>query len=128
HSRHHVRRPYRRRLLAGSAHVGHRPAMDAAYRGRADHRRRRHRPVDQEGLGMNRQAAPAKREPILKATALVKRFGRVVALNRADFDLYPGEILAVIGDNGAGKTTLIKAISGAITPDAGEILLEGKPV
>ncbi len=67
-------------------------------------------------------------EPILTARGLVKRYGRVTALNSADFDLYPGEILAVIGDNGAGKSSLIKAISGAVTPDEGEILLEGKPV
>lgn len=68
------------------------------------------------------------REPILTARALVKRYGRVTALDRADFDLYPGEILAVIGDNGAGKSTLIKAISGAVVPDEGEIRLDGKPV
>jgi fructose transport system ATP-binding protein len=67
-------------------------------------------------------------EPILYARKLVKRYGRVTALNEADFDLYPGEILAVIGDNGAGKSTMIKAISGAVTPDEGEIVLEGKPV
>lgn len=67
-------------------------------------------------------------QPILTARGLVKRYGRVTALNNADFDLYPGEILAVIGDNGAGKSSLIKAISGAVTPDEGEILLEGKPV
>ena len=66
--------------------------------------------------------------PILEARGIVKRYGRVVALDRADFDLYPGEILAVIGDNGAGKSSLIKAISGAVRPDEGEILLEGKPV
>ena len=65
-------------------------------------------------------------EPILTARGLVKRYGRVTALDRADFDLYPGEILAVIGDNGAGKSSLIKAICGAITPDEGEIRLEGK--
>jgi fructose transport system ATP-binding protein len=67
-------------------------------------------------------------EPILTARGLVKRYGRVTALDNADFDLYPGEILAVIGDNGAGKSSLIKAISGAVTPDEGEITLEGKPV
>lgn len=67
-------------------------------------------------------------EPILTARGLVKRYGRVTALNSADFDLYPGEILAVIGDNGAGKSSLIKAISGAVTPDEGEIRLEGRPV
>jgi fructose transport system ATP-binding protein len=65
-------------------------------------------------------------EPILTARGLVKRYGRVTALDRADFDLYPGEILAVIGDNGAGKSSLIKAICGAIAPDEGEIKLEGK--
>ena len=48
-------------------------------------------------------------EPILTARNLVKRYGRVVALDHADFDLYPGEILAIIGDNGAGKSTMIKA-------------------
>ncbi len=65
-------------------------------------------------------------EPILTARGLVKRYGRVTALDNADFDLYPGEILAVIGDNGAGKSTLIKAICGAVTPDEGEIKLDGK--
>ncbi len=66
--------------------------------------------------------------PILQARGLTKRFGRVTALDQADFDLYPGEILAVIGDNGAGKSTLIKAITGAIAPDHGEILMDGKPI
>jgi fructose transport system ATP-binding protein len=70
----------------------------------------------------------ADKQPILMARNLVKRYGRVVALNSADFDLYPGEILAVIGDNGAGKSTLIKALSGAIQPDDGEMRLDGKPV
>jgi fructose transport system ATP-binding protein len=73
-------------------------------------------------------SASANGEPILKARGLVKRYGRVVALDRCDFDLRPGEILAVIGDNGAGKSTLIKALSGAITPDAGEIFVDGARV
>lgn len=67
-------------------------------------------------------------EPILKARGLLKKYGRVVALDHCDFDLMPGEILAVIGDNGAGKSSLIKAISGAILPDAGEVYLEGRKV
>ena len=67
-------------------------------------------------------------EPILTARGLVKRYGRVTALDRADFELYPGEILAVIGDNGAGKSSLIKALSGATQPDAGEIRLDDRPV
>ena len=65
---------------------------------------------------------------ILSARGLVKHFGRVVALDGADFDLMPGEILAVIGDNGAGKSTLIKCLAGAVLPDAGEIRLDGRPV
>jgi fructose transport system ATP-binding protein len=65
-------------------------------------------------------------EPILTCRGLVKRYGRVTALDHADFDLYPNEILAVIGDNGAGKSTLIKAICGAVIPDEGEIRLEGR--
>jgi len=67
-------------------------------------------------------------EPLLQARGLVKRYGHVVALNGADFDLYPGEILAVIGDNGAGKSTLIKALSGALQPDEGDIVLAGERV
>jgi fructose transport system ATP-binding protein len=66
--------------------------------------------------------------PILTARGLVKRYGRVTALDQADFDLHHGEILAVIGDNGAGKSSLIKAISGAVTPDEGEIHLDGQPI
>ncbi|MER8658768.1 ATP-binding cassette domain-containing protein [Mesorhizobium sp. M0924] len=77
--------------------------------------------MDQKGFGMTV-------EPILTARGLIKRYGRVTALDNADFDLYPGEILAVIGDNGAGKSSLIKAISGAAVPDEGEIRLEGKAV
>jgi fructose transport system ATP-binding protein len=66
--------------------------------------------------------------PVLEASGLVKRYGHVTALAGADFELYAGEILAVIGDNGAGKSTLIKALSGAVRPDEGQILLDGAPV
>ena len=67
-------------------------------------------------------------EPILKGRGLVKRYGKVTALDDCDFDLMPGEILAVIGDNGAGKSSLIKAMSGAVIPDAGTVMLEGREV
>ncbi|MEO0664780.1 MAG: ATP-binding cassette domain-containing protein [Pseudomonadota bacterium] len=67
-------------------------------------------------------------EPILSGRNLVKRYGKVTALDHCDFELMPGEILAVIGDNGAGKSSLIKAVSGAVIPDEGEVFLEGKPV
>jgi fructose transport system ATP-binding protein len=66
--------------------------------------------------------------PILEARGIVKRYGHVVALDGADLELYPGEILAIIGDNGAGKSTLIKALSGALQPDDGEINLDGQRV
>jgi fructose transport system ATP-binding protein len=77
--------------------------------------------VDQKGFRMNPQI-------VLSARGLVKKYGRVVAIDHADFDLRAGEILAVIGDNGAGKSTLIKAVSGAVVPDGGEILLDGAPI
>ena len=63
--------------------------------------------------------------PVLQAKGVTKRYGRVVALDQADFELMPGEILGVIGDNGAGKSSLIRALSGAMQPDAGEIRLDG---
>lgn len=66
--------------------------------------------------------------PVLQGKNLVKRYGRVTALDHCDFELYPGEVLAIIGDNGAGKSTLIKALSGAVTPDEGDIHLDGKKV
>jgi fructose transport system ATP-binding protein len=66
--------------------------------------------------------------PILSARGLIKRFGRVTALDGSDFELFPGEILAVIGDNGAGKSSLIKCLSGAMTPDEGSIAMNGSPV
>lgn len=78
--------------------------------------------MDQEGEGMTAL------EPILSGRGLVKRFGKVVGLNGADIDLFPGEVLAVIGDNGAGKSTLIKCFSGAHTPDSGTMHVSGKEV
>ncbi len=66
--------------------------------------------------------------PVLEARGLTKRFGKVTALENADFELLPGEIVAVIGDNGAGKSSLIKCLCGAYSPDQGEILLDGEPV
>jgi fructose transport system ATP-binding protein len=67
------------------------------------------------------------RTPVLSARGIVKRYGHVTAIDGTDFELYEGEILAVIGDNGAGKSSLIKVLSGAVIPDEGEIFLDGKP-
>jgi fructose transport system ATP-binding protein len=80
--------------------------------------------VDQEDFGVSANGA----QPVLQARGIVKRFGRVTALDHADFDLLPNEILAVIGDNGAGKSTLIKVLAGAVMPDHGEIRLNGEVV
>jgi fructose transport system ATP-binding protein len=66
--------------------------------------------------------------PVLKATGIVKRYGHVTAIDGADFELYPGEVLAVVGDNGAGKSSLIKVLSGAVIPDEGQLFLDGEPV
>ncbi len=66
--------------------------------------------------------------PVLRAKSLVKHYGRVVALDRANLELYPGEVLGVIGDNGAGKSTLIKCFSGAVIPSSGEIYIDDELV
>jgi len=67
-------------------------------------------------------------EPLLEAHGIEKSFSQVRALDGADFTVYPGEVVALIGDNGAGKSTLTKVLSGVIQPDAGQITLEGRPV
>jgi fructose transport system ATP-binding protein len=80
--------------------------------------------VDQEAVVVS----SLDRQAVLQARNLVKHFGHVTALNHTDFELYPDEILAVIGDNGAGKSTLIKALTGAVMPDSGDILMDGRLV
>jgi simple sugar transport system ATP-binding protein len=67
-------------------------------------------------------------EPLLEAREIVKSFGRVHALRGANFTVFPGEVVALVGDNGAGKSTLVKTLAGVHPPDAGEILFEGRPV
>jgi fructose transport system ATP-binding protein len=79
--------------------------------------------MDQEREGMTSTSSA-----VLEAKGLVKLFGRVVGLSGVDLTLYPGEVLAVIGDNGAGKSTLIKCLSGAMIPDEGGILVDGAQV
>jgi fructose transport system ATP-binding protein len=79
---------------------------------------------DQNGTA----AGSAHAQVVLRASGLVKSFGRVEALRGTDFELLAGEVLAVIGDNGAGKSTLIKCLSGAAIPDAGTLELHGEVV
>ncbi|SNZ19545.1 ATP-binding cassette domain-containing protein [Cohaesibacter gelatinilyticus] len=66
--------------------------------------------------------------PVVQGRGIVKHYGHVTAIDHSDFELMPGEILAVIGDNGAGKSSIVKAICGAVQPDAGEILIDGEPI
>jgi D-xylose transport system ATP-binding protein len=66
--------------------------------------------------------------PLLEIRGVSKRFGAVQALDRMDFEVYAGEVVALVGDNGAGKSTLVKIISGIYGPDEGEVLFEGRPV
>jgi simple sugar transport system ATP-binding protein len=70
------------------------------------------------------EAAP----PVLQARGLSKSYGAVEALRDVDFEVGPGEVVALMGDNGAGKSTLVKILAGAIAPDRGEILLDGEAI
>ncbi len=78
-----------------------------------------------EGGGVTAAPSPAG-TPLLELRGVSKSFGAVQALTDVDFEVYAGEVVALVGDNGAGKSTLIKCISGAHLPDAGTILIEGR--
>ena len=83
---------------------------------------------DLEDARAHRRPPEYQAQPVLSARNLVKTFGRVVGLDGVSLDLFPGEVLAIIGDNGAGKSTLIKALTGAISSDSGVVTLDGEPV
>jgi ABC-type sugar transport system ATPase subunit len=67
-------------------------------------------------------------DPMLSVKDLVKRFGGLTAVNEVSLDVYPGEVVGLVGDNGAGKSTLIKMVSGVYQPNDGEIFFNGKLV
>ena len=69
-----------------------------------------------------------EQQPLLKVVDLCKHFGGLVAVDNVSMDVYPGEVVGLVGDNGAGKSTLIKMVSGVYHPDDGQIFLEGEEV
>src|SRR3954469_12433487 len=71
---------------------------------------------------------PAGKEPRLSLRNISKSFGAVRALTEVDFEVYPGEVVGLVGDNGAGKSTLIKVIAGVGPADSGEIFVDGQSV
>jgi ABC-type sugar transport system ATPase subunit len=78
----------------------------------------------EDGLG----GGPKRDGPVLRARGIDKTFGAVQALKSVDFEVFSGEVVALIGDNGAGKSTLINVITGVFPPDSGEIIFEGERV
>jgi ABC-type sugar transport system ATPase subunit len=65
-------------------------------------------------------------EPIIRLRDITKMFGSVIGLDKLDLDIYPEQVLAIVGNNGAGKSTLVKVLSGAYSVDSGEITMNGK--
>jgi simple sugar transport system ATP-binding protein len=81
-----------------------------------------------KNLNAEEQTVAEASTPYLEASELTKHYGNVLALDGANFSAYPGEVTALIGDNGAGKSTLVKALSGAIRADSGQIRVDGVAV
>ena len=79
--------------------------------------------LQHQGISVNADASE-----VLRVTDLSKSYGGLKALDAVSFAVNRGEVLALVGDNGAGKSTLVKALSGAQTPDSGQIKAEGRPV
>ncbi|NPV67065.1 MAG: sugar ABC transporter ATP-binding protein [Anaerolineae bacterium] len=67
-------------------------------------------------------------EPLLAVRDIVKRFGGLTAVDHVSMDVFPGEVIGLVGDNGAGKSTLIKIVSGVYQADEGQIYFDGRPV
>jgi D-xylose transport system ATP-binding protein len=77
---------------------------------------------------MEAALSPTAETPILECKGISKSFGAVQALYKVDFEVRPGEVMALVGDNGAGKSTLIKGVAGIHALDEGDVLFEGRPV
>jgi D-xylose transport system ATP-binding protein len=86
-------------------------------------------PLEPSTSGGGGDTAPSVvRTPLLETRGISKSFGAVQALTDVDFEVYPGEVVALVGDNGAGKSTLIKCLAGVHTADTGSILIDGTEV
>ncbi len=81
-----------------------------------------------DGMSSPLPEQPGTQVPCLSLRGISKSFGAVRALTNVDFDVYPGEVVGLVGDNGAGKSTLIKVIAGVSPADTGEILMDGQAV
>ena len=77
---------------------------------------------------MAAQSEAAEQEPLLQCRGVSKSFGAVRAIYKVDFEVRPGEVMALVGDNGAGKSTLIKGVVGIYPFDEGEVFFEGRRV
>src|SRR5438046_9503565 len=74
------------------------------------------------------ETADTSGQPVLELTGIGKEFGAIRALHGVDIQIFPGEVVGLMGDNGAGKSTLVKIIAGNFAPNHGEIRFEGKTV
>ena len=84
--------------------------------------------MSEEGNSDARRPEGPARTPLLELKGISKRFGAVQAMTNVNLRIYPGEVMALVGDNGAGKSTLVKTIAGINMPDEGEILFDDQPV
>ena len=66
-------------------------------------------------------------QPLVQMRGIIKKFPGVVANDRVDLDIHAGEIHALLGENGSGKSTIMSVLAGLYKPDAGEILIKGRP-
>ena len=79
-------------------------------------------------MSVSMRVNESSQRPVVEMRAISKAFGHVQALDRVNFEVYPGEIVALVGDNGAGKSTLVKILCGVYREDVGEILIDGEVV
>ena len=79
-------------------------------------------------LGSLREPDGIAPDVVLAARNIEKSFGAVRALRSVNFDVHRGQVTTLFGENGAGKSTLMKILAGVLTPTAGELVLDGRPV